>query len=384
MKIAYITTARSDYGPSYWLIHDLFSESCFETLLFVGGSHLSTQYGMTVSEIEKDGWPVAARVPFLEDEAGQISHGRAAARALQGYSQLFAEVRPDLVVVYGDRYELLPIASAAVINQTPMAHVCGGDLTGGAIDDQVRHAVTKMAHLHFPSTARSSARILQMGEEPWRVHNVGDPALDHFVRGDQASAKELTESLGFMPDRQTLLVTFHPATLEVEDMPRQTVEIIAALNGHQGGIVITAPAPDPGSLEIRSQFERLARNRPMTVFVESLGSRRYRGLLHLVGAMVGNSSSGLNEAPCARLPVVNIGRRQEGREKSNNVLDVPPDRAAIGTAIETALSAAFRSSLTRLNNPYGNGCSASQIIDILKGLPPRETLIHKQFRHLHD
>ena len=229
LRVAYITTARSDYGPSYWLIHDLLADPRFETHLIVGGSHLSERHGFTIAEIEKDGFQIAARVPFLEAGDDEASYGRACGTALAAYADLFAKLKPQIVVLYGDRLELLPIASAAVVTRRPIAHLCGGDVTEGAIDDQVRHAVTKMSHLHFPSTECSAARVLQMGEEPWRVHMVGDPALDHFTRGDHASADELAALLGFRPDKRTLLVTFHCATLEASDMPRQAAELAAAL-----------------------------------------------------------------------------------------------------------------------------------------------------------
>ncbi len=369
IRLAYITTARSDYGPSYWLIHDLMADARFDVRLIVGGSHLSLGHGITVAEIEHDGWPIAARVPFLEDGDDDPSFGRSCGRALTAHTEIFSRVRPDIAIVYGDRLELLPIVTAAVITRTPVTHLCGGDLTEGLVDEQVRHAVTKMAHLHFPSTQLSAVRILQMGEESWRVHTVGDPALDHFVRGKCASVEELAAVLGFVPDRTTLLVTFHPVTLEEEDVPRQAAELAAALADYDGPLVITAPAPDPGSAPIRAAWERLAATRPQTVFVESLGSYRYRGLMRLVGALVGNSSSGLNEAPCVPLPAVNIGSRQKGRERAANVLDVPPQRATIERGIRTALSAGFRESLREVLNPYGDGHAAPRIVDVLRDCP---------------
>jgi len=379
VRVAYITTARSDYGPSYWLIHDLFADPRFEMHLVVGGSHLSERHGFTVAEIEKDGWPIAARIPFLEEGDDDASYGRSCGRALTAYADLFAKLKPHVVVVYGDRLELLPIVSAAVVTRTPVAHLCGGDVTEGAIDEQVRHAVTKMAHLHFPSTERSAARVLQMGEEPWRVHMAGDPAVDHFTRGDHASAEELAALLGFRPDKRTLLVTFHSATLEAADMPRQAAELAAALHDYGGSLVITAPAPDPGSAAVRREMERLAKTRADTVFAESLGSRNYRGLLRLVGAMVGNSSSALNEAPCVPLPAVNIGSRQQGRDRTINVLDASPQRTDIQTAIAKALSNEFRATLAHVRSPYGDGHAAERIIDVLAERALDERLLRKRF-----
>jgi UDP-hydrolysing UDP-N-acetyl-D-glucosamine 2-epimerase len=358
----------------------LFADDRFDVHLVVGGSHLSSRHGDTVAEIEKDGWPIAARIPFLEEGDDAVSYGQSCGKALAAYTELFAGMEPQIIVAYGDRLELLPIVSAAVVTRTPVAHLCGGDVTEGAIDDQVRHAVTKLAHLHFPSTMRSAQRILQMGEEPWRIHHVGDTAVDHFVRGEHASLEELTRDLGFAPDRRTLLVTFHPVTLELERMPLQVKELSASLSAYHGPVVITAPAPDPGGDMIRHELQALAKARPETVFVGNLGRRRYNGLLRCAGAMVGNSSSGLNEAPCVSLPVVNVGSRQQGRERAANVLDVPPEQNAILKGISTALSVDFRNSLNGLQNPYGDGHAASRIISVLASLPEREHLLRKRFQ----
>jgi UDP-hydrolysing UDP-N-acetyl-D-glucosamine 2-epimerase len=377
LHVAYASTCRSDYGPSYWLLHDLFADARFRPSLLVGGAHLSERHGMTVQEIERDGFAIAARVPFLDDERDDWP--AACARALTGFAAELERLKPDLLILYGDRLELLPIATAALITDTPTAHLCGGDLTEGAIDDRVRHSVTKLAHLHFPSSARSAERILQMGEEPWRVHVAGDPALDHFVRGGQAGDAELAEVLGFVPDERTVLVTLHPTTMEAAQVPAEAAALTTALLAHDGRVVVTAPAPDPGADAIRAAMERLRSARAGVVFVESLGSRRYRAVMKRVGAMVGNSSSGLNEAPCVPLPVVNVGRRQAGRDRAANVIDVEPDAAAICAALARALSPSFRAALVGLESPYGDGHAAARILAQLVSLPTRERLLGKRF-----
>jgi UDP-hydrolysing UDP-N-acetyl-D-glucosamine 2-epimerase len=376
MRVACVTTSRSDYGPWYWVLHELFRDPRFEPLLLVGGAHLSTAAGNTVEEIERDGWPITGRVPFL-DTSGDSA--RATAAALAGFSERFVHSRPDLIVLYGDRFELLPIATAAVLTRTPLAHLCGGDVTEGALDEQIRHAVTKMAHVHLTSSARSARRILQMGEEAWRVHDVGDPALDHFRRSSRAGDEELTAALGFVPDATTLLVTFHPPTLTPERAEVQARALAAALEAYPGRAIITGPAPDPGSDAVRSVLRALARTRPGTVFVESLGSHRYRGVLTRVGAVVGNSSSGLIEAACVPVPAVNVGDRQAGRDRGGNVIDVAPDRDRILDGIARALSPAFRAGLASLQNPYGDGEAAGRIVSVLADLPDRERLLRKRF-----
>lgn len=374
-RVAYFTTARSDYGPAYWVIRDLAADARVDLRLAVSGSHL----GGTIGEIEKDGFDIAARldVPLGGNDA--LSHAGTASALLAAAARFLERERVDIAVVYGDRYELLAIAAAAAITRTPLAHICGGDVTEGAIDEQVRHAVTKVAHLHFPSTARSAERVLQMGEEPWRVHMTGDPALDHFTRGRHASIDELENLLGFRPDRGTLVVTFHPPTLEPESAGAHARALADALRQFDGSVVITAPAPDPGAAAVRAELERLASERPRTRFVDSLGSARYRGLLQCAGAVVGNSSSGLIEAGCVPLPAVNIGSRQAGRERGHNVIDVQPDTGAIVVGIEQALDPAFVASLSPNDHPYGDGRAARRIVDVLAALPDRNILLKKRF-----
>lgn len=380
-RIAYITTCRSDYSASYWLLHDLFSNEHFDVKLIVGGSHLSIKHGYTVSEIEHDGWPIEARIPFITDECDTAEgYGEAAGLALSACVKLLSDMKPDILLLYGDRFELLPIATAAVITRTPVGHLCGGDITVGAIDEQVRHAITKIAHVHFASTPLSAARIVQMGEESWRVHHAGDTAVDQFVRGDKANIEEISKALGgLVPDSKTLLVTFHPPTLEVESIGQQITELVEALRKYEGTVIITAPSPDPGASVIRKALHGLAQHRRHTVFVENLGGRLYRGLLFHVGAMVGNSSSGLNEAPAVPLPVVNIGSRQEGRERAANVIDVSPDFESILFGINKAMNHQFLSTLADIESPYGKGGSAQRIAKILTTLPDKGRLLRKCF-----
>ena len=377
--IAFVTTARSEYGACYWLISALIRDPGVELALVVGGSHLSARHGYTVVEIERDGWPIAARVPFLDEDEEETRLETGGARALAGFAELFARLRPEMVVVAGDRWELLPIATAAFLNRIPLAHLYGGDITEGAIDDQVRHAVTKLAHLHFPSSAASAQRIAQMGEEVWRIHQLGDPALDHLALSDAASLEELTQLLGFVPDRNTILLTFHPPTMELDQLDRQLEELLSALEDFDGKIVFTGPAPDPGCGQIREAFGAFARNQPARrVYVEHLGSRRYRGLLRLVGAMVGNSSSGVLEAPQFGLPVLNLGSRQQGRDRSRNVIDVNFGVNRIGAELRRALSPEFRQAAAAVVEAGVRPASA-RIAEVLRLAPDRETLLRKRF-----
>jgi UDP-hydrolysing UDP-N-acetyl-D-glucosamine 2-epimerase len=381
VKVALVTTNRSDYGLVYWLIHDLTADARFELALVVGGAHLSEAHGRTVTEIEADGWPIHTRLPFLEGPLSAETLGPSAARALNGFSDFLRAYRPDVVVLTADRWELLPLSTAATLAAVPIVHLFGGDITAGAIDDQVRHAVTKLAHVHVPASAGSAARIRQLGEEPWRIHFVGDPGLDQFVRGRAASREELASFFGFAPGATTLLVTFHPTTVLAPAAIRHEVsELVAALGRHAGPVVVTAPAADPGEDIVRDALERFASGRRDTVFVESLGGVRYRGLMRVAGAVVGNSSSGIVEAPCVPVPSVNIGDRQAGRERSPSVLDVPAERGAIAGAIDRALSSAFRAALSAPAS--ADGRASTRVVDALATLPSRERLLAKRFVQL--
>ncbi len=379
-RVLFVTTCRSDYGPAYWVLHDLFLDPSLETLLAVSGAHLSEAHGLTVSEIERDGWPIAERLQIFGSGSDR-NYGSVLSAAVNGFTEMFDRLRPAVVVVLGDRIELLAIATAAVVTRTPLAHLCGGDITEGALDEQVRHAVTKVAHLHFPATSLSARRVLQMGEEPWRVTEVGDPALDHFRRELGASENELAAILAFRPNRETLLVTQHPLTVG-EDPAADARAVFSALDAHAGPVIVTAPAPDPGSDEVRRELQRFVAGRTNAIFVENLGSRCYRGLLQLVGAMVGNSSSGLIEAASAGLPVVNVGRRQEGRQRNHNVIDVAARPDAIRKAITRALTPEFRWSLSGMINVYGDGTAGKRIVAVLRNLPDREKLLTKRFVRL--
>jgi UDP-hydrolysing UDP-N-acetyl-D-glucosamine 2-epimerase len=372
----HVTTCRSDYGPCRWLLRDLAGDPRLRLSLVVGGAHLSTAHGLTVREIEADGLEIAARLDWCD--GGETEAGR----ALTLMQEALRRLAPSVVVLYGDRHELLPIATACMLERVPLAHLCGGDVTEGALDEQVRHALTKMAHLHLTTSERSAERVRQMGEEPWRVQVVGDPSIDCFLRDGQATLDELESVLGLVPDRRTVLVTLHPATLHPDGQRAEVEALVEVLLRHQGQIVVTAPAPDPGHEALRARLLQLAATHPGCRFVESLGGYRYRGLLSFVGAMVGNSSSGLSEAPAVGLPVVNVGRRQAGRDRGDNVIDVASGDAealerALARALDPSFGARLRSGPRR--SPYGDGHASARIVDCLAELPARSRLLGKRF-----
>lgn len=377
--IGVITVARSDYGHLRSVLEAIRAAPGLELRLFAAGAHLSSGLGETVRAIERDGFPIAERVaiPVESDAAADLA--AAAGTGLAGFARAFARHRPDLVVVLGDRLEMLSAAVAALPLTIPVAHVHGGEVTEGAIDEQIRHAITKLSHLHFPAAEPFARRILQMGEEPWRVHCVGAPGLDRLPRLAVLSRADLAARVGLPLRTPTLLVTLHPVTLEAEDTDAHVEELAAALARTEGDVIITSPGADTAYRTITGRLEALAATRPGTRFVASLGEDAYCSLLREADVMVGNSSSGLIEAPSFALPVVNIGRRQHGRLRAANVVDVGHGREEILAGLRRALDPAFRRGLAGLRNPYGDGHAAPRIVGVLAEVALGRRLVQKRF-----
>jgi len=378
--IGVVTVARSDYGHLLPLLEALEHAPDVELLVYVAGSHLAAPFGIRTGDlVEADQWPIAARIDMGIDDDAPATIASATGRGVVGFAAEFARRRPDLVVVLGDRYEMLSAALAALPFGLPVAHLHGGEVTEGAIDEQIRHAITKLAHLHFPAAEPYAVRVRQMGEEPWRVHCCGAPGLDRLRAGGSLSREEIGERLGRPLGRPTLLVTFHPETLAVADVPRQVEELTAALEKVDGDIIVTAPGADTGHRAITAALERLAGRRPLMRLGATLGDAVYTSLLREADVMIGNSSSGLIEAPSFGLPVVNVGDRQRGRLRAANVIDVGADRAAIAGAIRRALDPAFRRGLAGLVNPYGDGHAAPRIARVLREVELGPRLTRKRF-----
>jgi UDP-hydrolysing UDP-N-acetyl-D-glucosamine 2-epimerase len=377
--IGVVTVARSDYGHLLPLLEALQAAPDVDLLVYVAGSHLAARFGGTADLVAADGWPIAARVDMGIDDDAPAAIAAAIGRGVAGFAAELARRRPDLLLVLGDRYEMLSAAVAALPFALPVAHLHGGEVTEGAIDEQIRHAITKLAHLHFPAAEPYAARLRQLGEEPWRVHCCGAPGLDRLRARATLSRAALGERLGRSLGRPTLLVTFHPETLAVDDVPRQAEELTAALEKVDGEIVATAPGADAGHRAISAALERLAGRRPATHLLPTLGDDVYCSLLREADVMVGNSSSGLIEAPTFGLPVVNVGDRQRGRLGARNVLHVPAEREAIAQAIRRALDPAFRAGLGGLVNPYGDGHAAPRIARVLRDVELGPRLVRKRF-----
>ena len=377
-RICVITSSRADYGLLRWLLHDLRADPVFDLQLIVTGMHLAREFGHTIDEIERDGFIANCRVEMLLSSDTPSAICKSMALGTAGVSDALMQLQPDLVLVLGDRFEILAAVQACLIHNVPVAHIAGGDTTEGATDESIRHAVTKMSHVHFVTNAQSAQRVLQMGENPQRVHVVGSPGLDQLRRQPLLGATELAQTLGTPLGRRNLLVTFHPVTLEPGQEIAQLQELLAALDAQPEGtrMWVTRPNADSGGRGIADALDRWAAARGDRVQLHtSLGSLRYLSLMALVDAVVGNSSSGLYEAPSLGVPTVNIGERQRGRLAAGSVLHCPPERGAIAQTLEQALALDCSSVV----NPYGDGHSVPRIVEALRHLPKRGELLKKPF-----
>lgn len=377
-KVAVVTTSRADYGLLRDLLEGLSRERSIQLQLVVSGTHLSRQFGLTRNEIRADGFPIAAAVKMISADDSDAGAARTLSRGLSGMSDAFGRLRPDLVVVLGDRFELLAVCGAAVARRIPIAHIHGGESTDGVIDEQVRHAVTKLAHLHFTAAAPYRRRVIQMGEDPRRVFLSGAPGLERIARLRPWPLEALAERLGMPLSEPFALVTYHP-----DASPAGLAGLDAALTAlERSGLraVFTFANADPGGRAINARIRRYQRRHPRAAAaVPSLGSDGYLSLMRRAAVVYGNSSSGILEAPSMRVPTVNIGERQAGRLRAPSVLDCAPTAAAAGRALRTALSPAFRSSRCRGKSPYLGGPVAARIIRVLKSYPLPGGLIPKPF-----
>lgn len=379
-RIGVVTVSRSDYGIYRPLLRELARRDGVELRLYVGGMHLRERFGSTIREIEADGFPIVERVDFLEDDDSPLSVAEAIGRGVAAFAGAYARTPPDLLVVLGDRFEMLAAGLAAVPLTIPLAHIHGGELTEGAIDESMRHALTKLSHLHFASTEAYARRIVQLGEDPWRVVTSGAPALDAIKDHVPLDDDRLAE-LGIRFRGPTLLVTFHPVTLELDDTARQLEELLQAVDGSGLDAVLTYPNADAAHGTIVDRLELFADDVRFTL-VRSLGSDAYYTVLGRAVAMVGNSSSGIIEAASFGLPVVDVGDRQRGRIRPANVVHVEPNLDEIREALELVCSDDFRSGLVGLENPYGDGNASPRIADVLSTVPLDDRLLTKRFHDI--
>ncbi len=380
--VAVVTVGRSDYGIYLPILRAIRAEPSLRLQLIAGGSHFSKAHGLTAEHIRRDGFTVQARVPLLPAQDSAWGVADAIGRGVRAFASVFSKQRPDVLVLLGDRFEMLAAAVAAAPLGLPIAHLHGGETTEGAMDEVFRHAITKMSHLHFTATEEYRRRVIQLGEEPWRVIVSGAPALDHLKGFQALSRTELERELGMALDPPPILVTWHPVTREPERGEQSFRDLLSALRRLAHPVVFTLPNTDMGSGMIVRELKRFVREQAQARLVSALGTHRYFSLMKVAGAMAGNSSSGIIEAASFKLPVVNIGARQRGRTRGANVLDVKGGEPAILAALRTALSPAFRQKLARLVNPYGKGGSARKVVSVLKRIPLDARLVQKRFHNV--
>lgn len=376
-KICVVTGSRADYGLLYWPMRLIAEDDDFELQVVVTGMHLSPAFGETWCQIEADGFAIASKVEMLLASDSPVAVAKSVGLGVIGFADTFERLRPDLLMVLGDRFEILAAVQAAMFARIPVAHVCGGDVTEGAFDESIRHAITKMAHVHFPTNADAAGRLLAMGESPEHVHTVGSPGLDRIRRMTFMAREVFFDTLRVTHRARNLLVVFHPATLDSGDPLAQLEELLAALDtlGPEVGLLITGANADTAGQRINARLQAFAESHPSAAFRLSLGSELFINALQHVDAIVGNSSSGLYEAPSFGIPTVNIGDRQKGRLRAASVIDCEPEREAIRAAVDNALTRGRKPTV----NPYGDGHTAERILDILNRIPDFGGLIRKPF-----
>jgi UDP-hydrolysing UDP-N-acetyl-D-glucosamine 2-epimerase len=376
-RIAVVSTSRADYSHLTWPLRTLADRQDVDLRLIVLGAHLSAEFGRTVQEIEKDGFPIAARIECLLSSDSDVGMAKTIGVAALGLAEHLSVIRPDILLLIADRYEMLAPAAVALALRIPIAHIEGGETSEGAIDDAVRNALTKMAQIHFTSTFAARQRIIAMGEEEWRVHRAGAPSLDHLRRSSLLTRAQLEEKLGCDLGVPTVLVSYHPVTL-ADDTLEEAEAMFSALSQLRDQLLFCYPNADAGS---RALIERtrsfLAARGNGRVFV-NLDAVTYWSLLQRVELLVGNSSSGIMETASFGLPTVNIGIRQQGRERPRNVLDAAADSAEILAAIHAARVADFRESLREMSNPYGDGTASEKIVEVLTSVALGKKLLLKR------
>jgi GDP/UDP-N,N'-diacetylbacillosamine 2-epimerase (hydrolysing) len=378
-KICVVTGARSDYGLLRWVMDEIRSAPGLELQVIATGMHLSPEFGLTYREIESDGFAIDRRVEMLVSSDTGEGIAKSMGLGLIGFGSVLNELSPDLLLVLGDRFEILAAVAAALVARVPVAHLHGGEVTEGAFDEAIRHSITKMSHLHFVAAETYRKRVIQLGEQPERVFLVGGLGIDKINRLALLERGELEKSLGYRLGAKNLLITFHPATLESETSATAMLELLTALDSlADTHLIFTMPNGDTEGRALAAMVREFVAGHPNAHVHDSLGDLRYLSCMRHVDGVVGNSSSGLIEAPRLRKGTVNIGDRQRGRLRAASVIDCSADRRSIAAAIAHLYSPEFQASLAAVVNPYGDGHAAQKIAQILRQYP-LESLLKKAF-----
>jgi UDP-N-acetylglucosamine 2-epimerase (non-hydrolysing)/GDP/UDP-N,N'-diacetylbacillosamine 2-epimerase (hydrolysing) len=382
-KICVVTTSRADFGLLGGLIKSIKADPALQLQVIASGMHLAPAFGLTAREIEAEGFKIDRKIDLQLKGSSALANLKSIAIGLNGFGVAFSKLKPAWVVLLGDRFELLSVAISALMLRIPIAHIHGGERSEGAIDESVRHAITKMASLHFAAAEPYRRRIIQMGETPGRVYNFGAPGLDRLYGSPLLTRAQLEKEIGFSLQGPVALVTYHPVTLDPASLDTQIRNLGTAIKASGLKAVFTMANADTEGTRINAYLSALCAQNPARFkWIPHLGHRRYLSCLRHFAVMVGNSSSGLTEAPSFRLPVVNIGDRQRGRIRAANVIDVPGSRTSILQGIKKACSPRFRASLRGMLNPYDrfhDGRASERIKDVLKRVALSDDLLKKSF-----
>lgn len=381
-KICVVTGTRAEFGLLRWVMQEVRDTPGLELQVIATGMHLSPEFGLTYREIEQGGFSIDAKVEMLLSADTATGVTKSMGLGLIGFADAYAGLKPDLIVVLGDRFEIFAAAAASLIADIPLAHLHGGETTEGAFDEAIRHSITKMSHLHFVAAEDYRRRVIQLGEQPDRVFLVGGLGIDAIKRIALMDREALEASIDFKLGRKNLLVTFHPVTLESQSSAQQMGELLAALGQLEDThLIFTMPNADTGSRELAGMVDAFVATRPNSRAYSSLGQLRYLSCMKLVDGVVGNSSSGLAEAPSMAVGTINIGDRQRGRLQATSVIDCVSEQKAILDAMGKLYSADFRQALPTTVNPYGNGGASEKIVRVLKDYP-LEGILKKSFYDL--
>lgn len=369
-KIAVFTGTRAEYGLLYWLLHDIQTDPALQLQLLVSGSHLSPEFGETYKQIEKDGFYIDEKIEILLSSDSAVGTAKSIGVGILGFSDALSRLSPDVIVILGDRFEALAAAQTAMILRIPIIHLHGGEITEGAYDDAIRHAITKLSYLHGTSTEAYRQRVIQLGEAPERVKNVGAIGLDHLKRARFMNVAGLSKSLNFELNKPYFLVTYHPVTLGEESPEASFQALLDALDAYPDyQVILTYPNADDGGRRIVPMLESYAAANPERVLaIPSLGQVRYLSAVKHACAVIGNSSSGIIEVPAFDIPTVNIGVRQQGRLAANSVLHCAAIQSAIERTIKTAITRSYKTDSQAIENPYGKGDTSKKVIEMIKSL----------------
>jgi len=366
-KICIITGSRAEYGLLKNLIEELISEKDFQIQIIATGTHLSTEFGLTYKEIEKDGYIIGKKIEIILSSDTPVGISKAMGLAQISFSEAFDELKPDFVIVLGDRFEIFAACSTAHVFRIPICHLHGGEVTEGAVDDAFRHSITKMSFLHFTSCEEYRKRVIQLGEAPDRVYNVGAIGLDGIRKINYLTKGELEKELSFKFNKKNLLITFHPVTLENNTAEPQFKALLGALDDlTDTNLIFTKTNADTEGRIINKMIDEYVGKNKNSISFVSMGQLKYLSAMKYVDAVVGNSSSGIIEAPSFKIGTINIGDRQTGRLKAESIIDCEPDISSIRKSFDKLYSREFKIKLSSLTNPYGDGFTAKKIVQIIK------------------